>query len=66
MGNWVERKCVLCKFTTRKRKHIKCPNCGGELTELTTQPTKLNSIPDNHAISSCITMDFLLWMVKQY
>lgn len=33
MSNWNnERKCETCGKITRKRKHAKCPECGGNLT----------------------------------
>ena len=32
MSNWNnERKCETCGKITRKRKHINCPECGGNL-----------------------------------
>lgn len=34
MSNWNnERKCETCGKITRKRKHKKCPECGGNLTQ---------------------------------
>jgi hypothetical protein len=47
MGNWnYERKCNDCGRITRKRKHKKCPGCGGEFISITDELHKITAQPN--------------------
>ena len=62
MSNWnYERKCMYCNFTTRKRKHLSCPFCGGNLEPTFPQLGKRsNSTPEQTATSDLIPDSELL------
>ena len=60
MGRYNERKCIYCEFTTRKRKHLSCPFCGGNLEPILLQNEKSNLTPEQIATSNLIPDSELL------